>query len=201
MLLLLARLSWPELRHHPWRNVAALVAVMLGVALAFSVHLINASALAEFGSAVRNIDGEPDLQLIGNANGFDESLHARLAAQPEVDAASPIVEGEAVVEGAAGAGSALHVVGRDVLAGGSRSRALLPQPRPGEGRFAALDPEAVFLNAAAERLLGSPLPNSLVLRSEAGRQTFHVAGGVAAPGRNSAGDRRVRRVERMQRLE
>jgi putative ABC transport system permease protein len=34
MIALLRQLSWPELRHHPWRNAAALVAVMLGVALA-----------------------------------------------------------------------------------------------------------------------------------------------------------------------
>ena len=47
MLALLKTFSWQELRHHPWRNAAAVVAVMLGVALAFSVHLINASALSE----------------------------------------------------------------------------------------------------------------------------------------------------------
>ena len=41
---LLPQFSWRELIHHPWRNLAAMVAVMLGVALAFSVHLINASA-------------------------------------------------------------------------------------------------------------------------------------------------------------
>ena len=76
---LLLRLSWPELRHHPWRNVAALIAVMLGVALAFSVHLINASALAEFGAAVRAVDGEPDLQLVGPRAGFDEALYERVA--------------------------------------------------------------------------------------------------------------------------
>ena len=28
MIALLRQLSWPELRHHPWRNAAALVAVM-----------------------------------------------------------------------------------------------------------------------------------------------------------------------------
>ncbi|MDB5848379.1 MAG: FtsX-like permease family protein, partial [Rhodoferax sp.] len=37
---LLRTFSWQELRHHPWRNAAAVLAVMLGVALAFSVHLI-----------------------------------------------------------------------------------------------------------------------------------------------------------------
>ena len=41
MLELLRQLSWPEIRHHPWRNFAALLAVMLGVALAFSVQLIT----------------------------------------------------------------------------------------------------------------------------------------------------------------
>ena len=50
----LRELSWPELRHHPWRHLAALVAVMLGVALAFSVQLINQSALSEFAAAVRH---------------------------------------------------------------------------------------------------------------------------------------------------
>ena len=49
----LRQLSWPELRHHPWRHLAALLAITLGVALAFSVQLINQSALGEFSAAVR----------------------------------------------------------------------------------------------------------------------------------------------------
>jgi putative ABC transport system permease protein len=81
---LLRRLSWPELRHHPWRNAAALVAVTLGVALAFSVHLINASALAEFSAAVRAVDGAPDLQIVGPGGGFDEALYGRIAGSPSV---------------------------------------------------------------------------------------------------------------------
>jgi putative ABC transport system permease protein len=71
---LLRALSWPELRHHPWRHLAALVAVMLGVALAFSVQLINQSALAEFASAVRSVEGQPDFELRGQRGGFDETF-------------------------------------------------------------------------------------------------------------------------------
>ncbi|MFT8086148.1 hypothetical protein ACMYMX_23290, partial [Salmonella enterica subsp. enterica serovar Enteritidis] len=56
-------LSWPEVRLHPWRHGVAVLAVMLGVGLALSVHWINASALAEFSSAVRAANGEPDAQL------------------------------------------------------------------------------------------------------------------------------------------
>ena len=46
MLQLLTTFSWLEWRHHPWRHAAAVVAVMLGVALALAVQLINNSALA-----------------------------------------------------------------------------------------------------------------------------------------------------------
>ena len=54
ILQLLRTCSWQELRHHPWRHGAAVLAVMLGVALAFAVHLINASALSEFAQASRS---------------------------------------------------------------------------------------------------------------------------------------------------
>ena len=54
---LLLTFSWQELRHHPWRSGAAVLAVMLGVALAFAVQLINASALSEFASAAHGVSG------------------------------------------------------------------------------------------------------------------------------------------------
>ena len=63
LLPLFCSFSLQELRRHPWRNLAAIVAVMLGVALAFSVHLINASALDEFAQALRSAGGQPDLEL------------------------------------------------------------------------------------------------------------------------------------------
>src|SRR3954452_11183734 len=92
MLALLRTFSLQELRHHPWRNVAALVAVMLGVALAFSVHLINASDLSEFSSAVRATGGQPDLELRAVQGSLDEDLYARVAAHEQVAVASPVLE-------------------------------------------------------------------------------------------------------------
>ena len=81
---LLRELSWPEWRHHPWRHMAALFAVMLGVALAFSVQLINQSALSEFSAAVRAVNGAPDFELRAQRDGFDESWYARVAQHPLV---------------------------------------------------------------------------------------------------------------------
>src|SRR5688572_32889813 len=92
MLPLLRTFSWLELRHHPWRNAAAVLAVTLGVALAFSVHLINASALSEFSSAVGSASGHPDLELRAVQGTFDENLYARVAGSPQVAVASPILE-------------------------------------------------------------------------------------------------------------
>ncbi len=200
MLELLRRLSWPELRHHPWRNAAALVAVTLGVALAFSVHLINASALAEFSAAVRAVDGAPDLQIVGPAAGFDEALYGRIAQSMAVALASPVVEvqTDAVVTGgpadaASASGSAvdpgvasatrmpLRVVGIDALVVGSLAPALMPQPKAGSTRFAMLDPGAVFLNPEARRRLGAAA-DTVVLRAAFGRVALANAGSIAAGG-------------------
>ncbi|MDQ2735284.1 MAG: ABC transporter permease, partial [Pseudomonadota bacterium] len=122
---LLLRLSWPELRHHPWRNVAALVAVMLGVALAFSVHLINASALAEFSAAVRAVSGEPDLEIVGPPAGFDDALYGRVVRGAAVDLASPVVEAETSAFDAAGKRVPIRIVGVDALVVASFAPALL----------------------------------------------------------------------------
>ena len=84
MLALLTHLTWPEWRHHPWRQAAALLAVTLGVALAFSVQLINQSALGEFSAAVRSINGQPDFELRGQRGGFDETLYERVAKHPDI---------------------------------------------------------------------------------------------------------------------
>jgi len=178
---LLRRLWWPELRHHPWRNAAALVAVMLGVALAFSVHLINASALAEFGAAVRAVNGEADLTLVGPRSGFDEALYGTVAAAPGVAVASPVVEAETFAFDGAGARVPIRLVGLDPLVVAHVAPALLPRPRSGEQRLSVLDPDAVFLNAAAERRLGGAA-TTLVLQTAAGRRTLRIAGTVGAGG-------------------
>ena len=186
MIALLRQLSWPELRHHPWRNIAALVAVTLGVALAFSVHLINASALAEFGAAVRAVNGEPDLEIVGGREGFDETLYTSVAADASVAVASPVVEADSYGFDADGKRVPLRVVGIDALVVARLSPALLPRPAGGADRFAVLDPDAVFLNAAAERRL-SPATNAaqptlLSLQTAAGRHSLRVAGSIAAGG-------------------
>ena len=183
--------SWQELRRHPWRSAAALLSVLLGVALAFSVHLINASALSEFSGAVRSVSGQPDLQLRAAQGSFDEALFARLAADPRVQFAAPVLEADTVAVLADGTRKTLGVVGVDPLVVAQIAPALMPRPDENADRLAILAPRTVFLNAAARRLLadaagaGTDPPkggDKLQLQTGLALKTVEVAGTVAAGG-------------------
>jgi len=151
-------LVWREWRHHPWRHAVALLAVSLGVALAWSVHLINRSALGEFAAAVRSANGDPDLSLRGQREGFADMLFERVVDDQSVRYASAVVEIETHgrADGAAPR-QAVRVVGIDALRVAPLAPALMPLPARGEAGQVFLDPGVVFVNRAArERLLTLP---------------------------------------------
>jgi putative ABC transport system permease protein len=179
---LLFTFSWQELRHHPWRSAAAVLAVMLGVALAFSVHLINASALDEFSSAVRSVNGQPDLELRAAQGSFDESLFSSVAQLPQVQLASPVLETQAVAAlPGDGRRLPLRVLGVDALLLPSIAPALMPRPAADADRFALMAPDTVFLNAAARNALGEGATR-LQLRMGTETRELRISGQVAAGG-------------------
>jgi putative ABC transport system permease protein len=180
MLALLRQVSWPELRHHPWRHASAVLAVVMGVALAFSVHLINQSALGEFSAAVRQVNGQPDFELRAQKGGFDEALYARVATHPQVALASPVIELETQALAADGQRVTLRLIGLDALVAAPLTPDLLPRPQAGADRFAAIDPGGVFLNEAALQRLGNPA--TLQLQAGAQRIELPVRGRVAVGG-------------------
>ncbi|MCM2345518.1 FtsX-like permease family protein [Acidovorax soli] len=195
MLALLRTFSWQELRHHPWRSAAAVAAVMLGVALAFAVHVINSSALDEFAQAVRAVNGQPDLELRAMQGPLPEALYGEVAALPQVVRASPWLElstlaqvdGPVAAPAPAPARVVLRVLGVDALLLPAVAPALMPRASTGSERLAMLAPATVFLNAAALQALGlaSDGSGAAPLRLQAGTQGSHmvrVAGTVAAGG-------------------
>ncbi|MHB1250428.1 MAG: ABC transporter permease, partial [Polaromonas sp.] len=179
---LLQTFSWQELRHHPWRNGAAVAAVMLGVALAFSVHLINASALSEFSQAVRSVNGQPDLELRSVQSSFDEAVYQRVANHSQVALASPVLEIATYALDDKGQRQSLRIIGVDALVVAAIAPALMPTPSSGAAggeRFALFAPGVVFLNPAALQTFGVlqlQLQSGLALRS------VRVAGSVSAGG-------------------
>ncbi len=136
-----------EWRAFPVRVILAVLAIAMGVALGFAVHLINASALSEFDHAVRTVNGDADLQIHAtSALGFDESLYPKLAHVKGVAQASPVVE----LSAQAGNKASLTVVGLDVLRAASVTLRLLG--RRGDGKTAQEDlfgDHDVYLSAAA----------------------------------------------------
>ena len=181
-----------------------MVAVMLGVALAFSVHLINASALDEFASAVRSVNGQPDLELRAAQGNFDEALFARVVRDSRVTLASPVLEINTLATGAATAGVqaptvSIRVVGVDALVLPTIAPALMPRPAtptqtssPSQAaaqtpddsssaaRFSVFAPDQVFLNAAARSALGNG--TTVQLKVGTAQRGVRVAGSVAASG-------------------
>lgn len=179
MLALLVTYSWQEVRHHAWRNATAVLAVMLGVALAFSVHLINASALDEFSSAARSAGGQPDLELRAAQGAMPEALYARVAGDPQVASASPVLELQTLAINRDGARTSVRVLGVDALVVGSVAPQLVPAPAEGVDRLAVIAPDTVFLNPAAQRLLPA---GSVSLQAGLTMRTLRVAGTSSAGG-------------------
>ena len=175
---LLRTYSWQELKHHPWRNAAAVVAVMLGVALAFSVQLINASALSEFSSAVSAVGGQPDLELRATQGRFDEAVYARVASHPDVAVASPVLEVATFALDTSGQVVPLKVLGVDALAVAAVAPGVMPVPKQDADRLAMFAPDTVFLNPAAQQVLAQPVR----LRNGQSLPLLQVAGSVAATG-------------------
>lgn len=189
-------LTWPTWRAHPARVLLAIVAVMLGVALGFGVHLLNGAALTEFARAARSVNGQPDLVLHARSGALTDADFAELLNQPEITAANPVLEGQALWSGQAGAdgrGLLMRVVGVDVLAliassTGARPLApdLMPQVDEGSGMTALLPARTLHLNAAARQRL-APGQTRLTLRvaqpgSDAPQDVEFAIGGRVAAG-------------------
>lgn len=178
---LLCTFSWQELRRHPWRSLAAIMAVLLGVALAFSVHLINASALDEFSQAVRSVNGQADLELRAVRGSFDEALYPQVAQHPDTVEASPVLElNTLLLSSQAQGGVPLRLLGVDAFRLVGVAPDLIPRPLAGADRLDILRPGRVFLNAAAQAQ--APDATQVQVQTEAGPVALQVAGTVAVTG-------------------
>jgi putative ABC transport system permease protein len=131
-----------EWRAHPARAATAAIAIALGVALGYAVHLINASAFTAFTQAVRTVSGEADLQVRARtAAGFDERVFPVIARTPGVAEAGPGVELAAVADN----GARMTLLGLDALRAAAAPALFAP---PGEGG-SAFDDGAAHLSSAA----------------------------------------------------
>lgn len=178
---LLRTFSWPELCLHPWRNAVAVLAILLGVGLALSVHLINASALAEFSAAVRGVNGEPDARLRGPLDRLDDRWLDRVLAHPQVQTAAPVIETQGTLTLPDGTRQAVRLLGVDALALAALQPEAALRVRDGGDRQDLFAPDAVFLNPAAQAALG-PSADAVEVQVGLQRYRWRVAGRLGLPG-------------------
>jgi len=167
-------LLFGEWRAHPVRAVLAIVAIAVGVAMGFAIHLINAAAFNEFSAAIQSIAGQADVQVSGREAGFDEAIYPRLAERTGVALASPVLEIDAALPGVKGA---LKIVGLDPLRAGFISPDLSGVPAQGRAADILAD-DALFLSPAAQEWLARRQGDQLLLRAGTRDFSLRVAGPV-----------------------
>jgi putative ABC transport system permease protein len=162
------RVLWlAQLREQPLRLVVTVLAIALGVALGVAVYLINTAALSEFDQATRRLVGAPDVVIRGPAAGFDESLFTRLAREPTVALASPVLELQLAL--APAEHSALKLLALDPFRAGALQPELI-------GALSA-DIDALFAHDAI--VLSRAAADELGLE-RSGRLSINVGGNVTS---------------------
>jgi putative ABC transport system permease protein len=179
-----------EWRAHPRRVIVAMIAIAVGVALGFAVHLINASALNEFARAVASVNGAADLQVRAKSPlGFDETLYPKLATLDGIASASPVVELRAVAD--IGGGKSLTLLGLDMFRVATATPSLIVRasnatkddetsdgaPATGGDAFAS---NSLFLSQAALDAAGKRIGDTIELTAAGHTIPFVISGTLPA---------------------
>ncbi|HEX6212856.1 MAG TPA: FtsX-like permease family protein [Methylomirabilota bacterium] len=178
----LARLAVRQLSSHPWQLGLAILGIALGVAVAVSIDLANASALRAFRLSTEAVSGRATHQILGGPSGLTEDLYRRLRLELGVRRAAPVVEGDVAVAGRAG--RTLHVLGIDPFADAdfrpylesqdrreARGRDLLARAGDLVGRGAT-----ALLAASTARDLGLAIGSELAIDVAGAPRTLSVVG-------------------------
>jgi putative ABC transport system permease protein len=176
---LLRRLALDPALRHPVRALVQLLAIALGVALGFAVHLINSSALAEFSAAAHDLAGDADCSIIGPRDGFDETVLDAVAGNPAIVDFNPVLALDAVIEEPAAArGRTLPLLGVDALRAARLAPATVGRPAvaaggTGTGELVPLLDDGVFLSPAAAQAFGVSTGSSITV--DVGPQRIRLA--------------------------
>lgn len=133
-----------EWRAHPARLLATALAIAVGVALGYAVHLVNQSATGAFGGAIASVTGQADLSVTARTSGgFDEALYPRVVRSVGVIDASPVIQ----LAGRVGSNT-VTLLGVDALRAGRITPTLVGRPAPGVEPSALFATDTAFASAA-----------------------------------------------------
>ncbi|MBL8498696.1 ABC transporter permease [Nitrosomonas sp. JL21] len=168
-----------EWRAHVAQVLVALIAIAIGVAMAYSIHLINTAAFNEFSAASKHLSGQADMQVRGRKAYFDESLYPWLANQKDVAVANPMLELDVAVVGKQSIRSdqKLKILGIDMFRAAQISPDLLGLPAQGK-TLDRLASDTIFLSPAAMEWLQVQQDDELQVYAGLHTLTLRVAGGL-----------------------
>ena len=172
-------LLWGEWRAHWLQIVITLIAIAIGVAMAFSIHLINTAAFNEFSAASKSLSGQSDLQVHGRKAFFDEALYPRLSRYADVLLANPVLELDVSVPGKQQNRNdhRLKIIGIDMFRSMQIAPDLLGLVEEGKtlDRVAS---DTIFLSPAAMEWLQVQRDDMLQLHAGLETVSLRVAGGL-----------------------
>ncbi len=128
----MTRLAWWLIRaqFHTRRTATALsmLAIALGVALGYAIHLINDAALEDFSQAMKSVQGEPDAVIApqDSAGRVPLALINQLAQDDAVALIAPVIETRVRIGHTSGE-LTVRLIGLDVFSAGLLMPDLLPR--------------------------------------------------------------------------
>ena len=169
-----------EWRSHRLQSIVAVLAIMFGVALGFTIHLINTAAVSEFSAATRSLSGTSDLTVRALRSTFDETLYPMLSQHEGVARASPVLEITVGIPAKAKTvhNPALKILGLDMFRAIGITPDLLGVPAEDKPMDMLAD-DAVFLSPAAMEWLAVTQGDSITVNMGTRQITLRVAGGLA----------------------
>lgn len=168
-----------EWKAHWIQATVAMIAIALGVALGFSIHLINTAAFDEFSAAIKNLSGDSDLQIRSRQATFDETLYPKLATYEGVEHTNPVLEIDAVLpsKDVDKKNNKLKILGLDMFRAASITPDLMGTPAEGK-LLDGLSGDALFLSPAAMQWLQVKQDDTLSLNVGTHTIQLRVAGGL-----------------------
>lgn len=155
----------------------SMLAIALGVALGYAIHLINAAALADFSRAMNSVQGEPDAVIVGrdSAGSVPLALVEAIARDPAVQSVVPVIETRVRL---AGAPMPLRLIGLDVFSAATMMPRLMPrQDATTNGSIFA---GGVYASPAVLHQLNAAIGDTVTLQHGDRQWTARLAGDLPA---------------------
>jgi putative ABC transport system permease protein len=142
-------------------TLLSMLAIALGVALGYAIHLINDAALADFARAMQTVQGDPDALLAARNSAGSVPLETinDIAGDPAVLVIASVIETRVRIEAAR---TPVRLIGLDVFSAAAVMPKLLP--RQSDRVAGNLFDGGVYVSPALLRQLGLPAGAALTLR-------------------------------------